>query len=97
MTGINLKYSRVFLPSFDDDLIRCPPSQCLEVFSKVESTDESQHMCFQARQVGVVEGLDRCILDSPVHAFGFPSKAWMGLFLFLGKSEKAIPLSVRTV
>ena len=72
MTGIGFEYSRVFLPSLRNGLVRRFPSRRFEVFGKVEGANESEHMRFETIQVGVVKGLDGRVLDRAVHALGLP-------------------------
>ena len=56
VTRIGFEYSRIFLPSLNNGLIRRFPSQRFEVLGKVKGTHKGEHMRFQAFQVGVVKG-----------------------------------------
>lgn len=75
VTGISFEYSRVFLPSIHNGLVRRFPSQRLQVFGKFEGAGVGQHMSAQALQVAIVEGFDSGILDSAVHSLGLPIRA----------------------
>jgi hypothetical protein len=72
VTGVSLKYSRSFLPSFNNGLVGRFPSQALQMLGKVEGAHESEHMRSQALQVRVVKRFDGSVLDGPVHPFGLP-------------------------
>lgn len=72
VTGIGFESSRIFLPSFNNGLAGCFPSDRLEVFGKVEGADEGEHMRLQALPIRVMEGFDRGLLGGAVHALGRP-------------------------
>ena len=44
VTGIGFSYSWGFLPGIDKALTGCFPPQNLDVFGKVEGTNEDQHL-----------------------------------------------------
>ena len=58
MTRVGIENSRVFLPGFNNGLIRRFLSQGLEMFGKVKGIHKGQHMRPEAAQVRVVESLD---------------------------------------
>ena len=46
VTGVEFKYSGVFLPGVNNGLVSCFPSQRFEVLGKVEGANENEHMGF---------------------------------------------------
>jgi hypothetical protein len=60
----------VFRPSVADSLKGGSPAQGLKVLGELVGGDEGQDMGLQRLGVGVVEGLDRGVLDRPVHPLG---------------------------
>ena len=64
VTRVGFKYSRIFLPSLNNGLIRRFPSQRFEVLGKVKGTHKGQHMRFQAFQVGAYRARTTCTATS---------------------------------